>query len=188
MSFGKNTTMPLKTKSYKDWLSAKLSDPLRAAGYLNAALEDSEAMFLKALRKVAMSQGRSMTEIAESCGVSRESIYRMLSESGNPTSENRRSILAALGMKSIVAPIRPNRTTISLESEAAHPGTIQGTPAGNSGSGGPNQSESLSVSWGITIGVPVRKGPMREWENSNSISKYQKPGLTQGRLAQGYTT
>ena len=61
-------------------------------------------VFLKALRKVAASQSRNMTELAEACGVSRESLYRMLSETGNPTSENRRAILAALGLKSIVVP------------------------------------------------------------------------------------
>ena len=99
--------MPSKTRSYRDWLGAKLADPGRASRYLNKASEDSEAMFLKALRKVAMSQSRSMTELAESCGISRESLYRMLSETGNPTSENRRAILAAIGLKSIVVPLEP---------------------------------------------------------------------------------
>lgn len=99
----------IKTKSYRDWLTSRLSDPERAARYLNAALEDSEVMFLKALRKVAASQSRPMTEIAEACGVSRESLYRMLSETGNPTSENRRAILGALGFKSVVVPIQKTR-------------------------------------------------------------------------------
>lgn len=97
--------MPKKLKSYRNWLGDKLSDPKRAARYLNAAAEDSEAMFLKALRKVALSQTRPMSEIAESCGVSRESLYRMLSETGNPTSDNRRAILASLGFKSVVVPL-----------------------------------------------------------------------------------
>src|ERR1700735_1014838 len=97
--------MAEQLKAYGEWLGKKLADPERAARYLNAAAEDSEAMFLKALRKFALSQNRSMTEIAESCGVSRESLYRMLSETGNPTSENRRAILAALGFKSIVVPL-----------------------------------------------------------------------------------
>ena len=56
--------MAKQLKSYQDWLGAKLADPELAARYLNAAAEDSEAMFLKALRKVAASQSRSMTEIA----------------------------------------------------------------------------------------------------------------------------
>jgi probable addiction module antidote protein len=97
--------MAEKLKAYKDWLGGKLADPKRAARYLNSASDDSEAMFLKALRKVALAQDRPMADIAEACGVSRESLYRMLSETGNPTSDNRRAILAALGFKSIVVPI-----------------------------------------------------------------------------------
>src|ERR1700722_20348675 len=97
--------MSNKLRSYRDWLGAKLANPERAARYLNSAAEDSEAMFLKALRKVALAQNRSMTEIAESSGIKRESLYRMLSETGNPTSENRRAILAVLGFKSIVVPL-----------------------------------------------------------------------------------
>src|ERR1700723_4601526 len=113
--------MPKKTKSYRDWLSVKLSDPARAARYLNSASDDSETMFLKALRKVALAQSRSMTDIADSCGVSRESLYRMLSETGNPTSENRRAILAAVGLKSLVvptptpAPSSPNPQLLAAE-------------------------------------------------------------------------
>ena len=105
--------MASKLKSYRDWLESRLSDPVRAARYLNAAAEESEGAFLKALRKVAAAQERSMTAIADTSGVSRESLYRMLSDTGNPTSENRRAILAALGLESKIVPIqkivRPNR-------------------------------------------------------------------------------
>ena len=151
--------MPQRTKSYKDWLGAKLSDPKRAARYLNAAAEDSEAMFLKALRKIASSQPCSMSEIAEACGVSRESLYRMLSETGNPTSENRRSILAALGLKSIVVPIETTRVGIGSESEVAyHHGGVQGVPTGNSLSSGSDLQDSLCASGVRTLSAPVRKG------------------------------
>jgi probable addiction module antidote protein len=97
--------MAEKVIAYGEWLTTRLADPHRAARYLNTAAEESEAMFLKALRKVALAQTRPIAKVAESCGVSRESLYRMLSESGNPTSENRRAILAALGFKSVVVPI-----------------------------------------------------------------------------------
>lgn len=114
-------------KSYRDWLGAKLVDPERAARYLNAAAEDSEAMFLKALRKVAASQTRSMAELAEACGVSRESLYRMLSETGNPTSENRRAILAALGLKAVVVPIHAGRGA-TLAASIKQPGAVEEHP------------------------------------------------------------
>jgi hypothetical protein len=60
-----------------------------------------------------------MTEIAESSGISRESLYRMLSETGNPTSENRRAILAALGFKSIVVPLNEGSAPQFKGSEVA---------------------------------------------------------------------
>jgi probable addiction module antidote protein len=91
--------MAEKTKSYSEWLDKKLADPKVAANYLSMAYEDSHPAFLRALRKVSAAQGRSMTELANVSGVSRESLYRMLSEDGNPTSENERSILSALGFK-----------------------------------------------------------------------------------------
>lgn len=91
--------MAEKTKSYREWLTKKLANPKLAANYLSMAYEDSHGAFLQALRKVSAAQGKSMTELADACGVSRESLYRMLSENGNPTSENERSILSALGFK-----------------------------------------------------------------------------------------
>ncbi len=91
--------MAEKTRSYREWLGKKLANPKLAANYLSMAYEDSHGAFLQALRNVSAAQGRSMTELADVCGVSRESLYRMLSEDGNPTSENERSILSALGFK-----------------------------------------------------------------------------------------
>lgn len=89
------------TIAYRDWLGAKLTDPNRAVRYLNAAMEDSQGAFLKALRKVSESYEKK--QLAESAGVSRESLYRMLSETGNPTYESLSGILAALGLKLTVA-------------------------------------------------------------------------------------
>jgi DNA-binding phage protein len=41
--------MPSKTRPYSDALLEALSDPDEAVHYLNAAIEDSPEMFLKAL-------------------------------------------------------------------------------------------------------------------------------------------
>jgi probable addiction module antidote protein len=92
-----------KTIAYKDWLSAKLSDPQRAARYLNAAYQDSTPAFLKALRKV--SESLEKKQLAESAGVSRESLYRMLSETGNPTLTSLRGITEAMGFRLEIVPI-----------------------------------------------------------------------------------
>ena len=98
-----------KTIAYKYWLSAKLSDPKRAARYLNAAYKDSTPAFLKALRKV--SESLEKKQLAESAGVSRESLYRMLSETGNPTIASLRGITEAMGFRLEIVPIDATNQT-----------------------------------------------------------------------------
>jgi probable addiction module antidote protein len=95
--------MAKQTSSYNDWLGAKLTDPKRAARYLNAALRDSPEMFLKALRKVA--ESRQMTKVAEEAGVTREHLYRITRENGNPTYYSLGGILRALGLTLVVEPL-----------------------------------------------------------------------------------
>src|ERR1039458_9549543 len=75
--------MPKRTRPYRESLLEDLQDATEASQYLNAALEDSEEMFLVALRDVA--EARQMAKVAESAGVARESVYRMLTTTGNPT-------------------------------------------------------------------------------------------------------
>lgn len=89
--------MPKRTGDYHAELLEDLKNPLEAAHYLNAAREDSPEMFLIALRNVA--EARQMSKVAEEAGVSRESLYRMLSKSGNPTYQNFVSIMKALRME-----------------------------------------------------------------------------------------
>src|SRR5580700_11144121 len=94
--------MPKRTREYRDSLLADLQDQNEAAAYLNAALEDSQEMFLVALRDIAASV--QMARVAENAGVAREAAYRMLSASGNPTFSNLRSILMALGLQIVFRP------------------------------------------------------------------------------------
>ena len=89
--------MSSKTKPYRASLLTALADPNEAAHYLNAAIEDSSEMFLKALRNVA--QARQMAKVAREAGVTRESLYRATSEAGNPTLETLLSILQAMDLK-----------------------------------------------------------------------------------------
>ena len=94
--------MPKKTSDYRAWLLQSLADPRTAAGYLNAAIKDSEEAFLTALRNVAEAQ-KSMAGIAQDAGVNRENLYRMLSVNGNPRLETLKSVLAAMGLQISVA-------------------------------------------------------------------------------------
>ena len=98
--------MPKRTSSFRDDLLADLADPQEASNYLNAALEDSDEMFLVALRDVA--EARQMAKVAESAGIARESGYRMLTLEGNPTYGSLLGILRAVGLKMA---IRPEETT-----------------------------------------------------------------------------
>jgi probable addiction module antidote protein len=95
--------MPKRTRDHQSWLVNKLTDPARASVYLNAANEDSNEMFLEALRDVA--QARQMTQVAKDAGVTRESLYKVTSEHGNPTLETFRSVLGALGLTFEIVPL-----------------------------------------------------------------------------------
>jgi probable addiction module antidote protein len=95
--------MPKRTKAHKEFLTAALQDPREAAGYLNAALEDSAEMFLVALRNVA--DAHRLASVAETIGVARETLYRMLSAKGNPTYNNLTGLLSALGVRLHIEPV-----------------------------------------------------------------------------------
>ncbi|MGO4881733.1 MAG: addiction module antidote protein [Bryobacteraceae bacterium] len=98
--------MPKRTRIFREQL-LKESCRSEPAGYVNAALGDSEEMFLVALRDVA--EARHMSKVASKAGVLRESIYRMLSKTGNPTQSSLRGILKALDLKLSVEAIGGNR-------------------------------------------------------------------------------
>jgi probable addiction module antidote protein len=93
--------MANKTSSYRESLLAALVDTAEASAYLNAALEESQESFLKALKNVA--QAHQMSKVAKEAGIQRETLYRSFSEQGNPTFETLSSVLDALGMRLMVA-------------------------------------------------------------------------------------
>jgi probable addiction module antidote protein len=88
---------------YHDTLLERLKDHDYAVAYLNAAIEESlkgdeesQKLFLNALRNVAEAQG-SMSNLAKRAHVRRESLYRMLSKEGNPELNTLNSLLNAMG-------------------------------------------------------------------------------------------
>jgi probable addiction module antidote protein len=88
--------MAKKSRPFREGLIESLRDPIEAAGYINAAIEDSPDMLLVAMRDVAEAYG--MAQVAKGANISRESIYRMLSHSGNPTLESFTGILGKMGL------------------------------------------------------------------------------------------
>ena len=86
------------SRPYKESLLEDLKDPNEAAEYLTAAIEDdSPDIFLLALRDVAEAHG--MKRLAEDAQLNRESMYRMLSDQGNPQLSSLTAILHQLGLR-----------------------------------------------------------------------------------------
>lgn len=95
------------TKNYDDFLSEQLRDPELAAEYLTAALEDdAPGMFLVALRNVAEAQG-GIAALADATHLNRQTMYRTLSNEGNPTFATLLTIVRAVGMNLSFTPATP---------------------------------------------------------------------------------
>ncbi len=66
--------------------------------YLNAALDDGAAdVVAQAIGNVARMRG--MSRIAKQCGLGRESLYKSLSDKGNPEFRTVLSVLRAMGIR-----------------------------------------------------------------------------------------
>ena len=74
-------------------------DPEFAAEYLKTALEDEDEprVLLIALRHLAQAQG--VARVARAAGVERESLYRALSERGNPRLSTLFAVTKAVGLR-----------------------------------------------------------------------------------------
>ena len=93
-----------KSTKYKDWLIERLKDHDEAVAYLNVALEESlkgdeesRKLFFIALRNVAEAQG-GIANLAKKAHLGRESLYKTLSEKGNPKWYTLVSLVASLGL------------------------------------------------------------------------------------------
>jgi len=76
-----------------------LTDDETIAAYLTEALESNEPRYIaKALGAVARARG-GMTELAKKTGISREALYRALSEDGNPELGTALKVMHALGVR-----------------------------------------------------------------------------------------
>lgn len=92
--------MAKKGKDYKEPLLEDLKKDEEAAAYLDAALQDGEKeVFLLALRDVVEARLGGITELAEKAGLNRESLYRTLSERGNPELSSLEAMLDSLGLR-----------------------------------------------------------------------------------------
>ena len=72
--------------------------PFDLAGYLNEALQTNDPAFIADAIGV-IARARGMTQVARDAGLSRESLYRALSQDGNPEFATVMRVLNALGLR-----------------------------------------------------------------------------------------
>ncbi len=114
-----------------------------AAKYLSAAISDSKAAFLVALRDVAEAR-QGIGQIAAEAGVNRENLYRTLSEAGNPRLSTLLPVLEVLGLKITVEPeeivsfLGPKKNEIKSNVQFVTTGTVVAS------------SVVMTATWGTT--------------------------------------
>ncbi len=87
-------------KPYTPTLIVRLKDPDYAMSYLTEVLQhETQEAFLIALRHVIDAREESVADLAEEIGVTRQGLYKMLSEEGNPRLSTLSQLLKSLGMK-----------------------------------------------------------------------------------------
>jgi len=89
-----------KTKTIPYDVAAQLRTPEEMAAYLDAWLDefpDDAAGMARALGDIARAKG--MTQVARDAGLSRESLYKVLSAGGNPSFATVLKVARALGIK-----------------------------------------------------------------------------------------
>ncbi len=90
----------MPSKPYKKMLLKRLTDPDYAVDYLTEVLqEESQNAFMIALKNVIEAREENVSELAKQMGVSRQGLYKMLSEEGNPRLATLNQLLKSLGMK-----------------------------------------------------------------------------------------
>ena len=91
-------------KKYDDFLKKELEDTEIAVEYLNAALDGGSLdEFLVALRNVAQAKG-GLGELSTVTRLNRQSLYKMLSQKGNPTLGSLLPLLKVLGIRLLFSP------------------------------------------------------------------------------------
>jgi len=91
---------PTKTKTSAYDVSEHLRTPHEMAAYLDAWLEEAPedaAGIARALGDIARAKG--MSQVAKEAGLSRESLYRALSDQGNPSFATVLKVAKALGVR-----------------------------------------------------------------------------------------
>ena len=93
--------MRVKTKKYD--AADFLTDDETVAAYLTEALDSGDPRYIaKALGTVARARG-GMAQLSRETGLTREALYRALSETGNPELGTALRVMRALGIRLIAS-------------------------------------------------------------------------------------
>lgn len=93
-----------KNLKLNDFLKEQLQDKQLAAMYLEECLADGNIdLFKKALKDVADAQLGGVTALSREVELNRQSLYRTLSEDGNPRLDTLVKVLGALGLRIAVS-------------------------------------------------------------------------------------
>jgi probable addiction module antidote protein len=133
-----------RSRPYKIGLTERLRDPEHVAAYLNAAVRESQDVFMLALRDVA--EVHKISKVALAAGVNRETLYRTLSARGNPTLTTLESILEAVGVELYY------RARVKLKSKRTAPASGVGTMRTSGALSNVANYEILSVGFSHTAG------------------------------------
>lgn len=92
--------MAKKSVDFKNFLIDKLKDPQLAVAYLNEHFRyqgpDRKKHLLLGIKNVIEAQG--FTVLSRKSGISRRTLYKAFSETGNPTVETLLTLLDTIGM------------------------------------------------------------------------------------------
>lgn len=104
----------MKSRRFDDYIKEKLRDPVYAAQYLEAALEDGVGEFVKAIGDVAAAQEGGLSAVAGRAKLGRTSMYKSFSTRGNPGIKTVDGILSAMDLRLCVTPAQHDDTKCSL--------------------------------------------------------------------------
>jgi probable addiction module antidote protein len=99
--------------TFDDLLKEQLQNKRIAAMYLEECLADGDIdLFKKALKDVADAQLGGITALSREAELNRQSLYRSLSEDGNPRLDTLVKVLGALGLR-IAVSMRDNSDAVA---------------------------------------------------------------------------
>lgn len=95
----------MRSKNIRSIHNVHLRDPQVASEYINEAFETGDqAVILMAIRNIVEAQEGGFASVAERASLGRESMYKMLSESGNPKLSSMSALFHSIGLKFQVVP------------------------------------------------------------------------------------